>query len=1243
MTGATQPPAVSQPELDRVVPECPYVGLVPFDESDAPYFFGRRRERDLVVANLTTSRLTLLYAGSGVGKSSVLLASVLPRLQEIARESYADLDVPDAAVAYIREWSREPLDTVAAAVLSAVSRVPGASPVEMPGPPRLRVSWLSDLIQRSGVAAIYLVLDQFEEYFRYHPSDVGEDGLAGELGRILGTRDLQVNVLLSIREDELAALDRFKGRVPRLYDNYLRLEHLGRNAAREAIERPLDHYNQVVPPGSAMAVQPELTDALLDQTRAGRLVMELEGMASGGVSDGREGIETPFLQLVLTRLWKAERASGSSVLRRSTLDELGGAQKIVQTHLRTVMEELSPEQRAVAAKVFKYLVNPAGAKNAQTAETLAEWSNVPIDSVRKLLQSLSAGRQSILRPVQPPAGAAGPSLYEIFHDVMGPAVLDWRRRYAEQQQQDEASRRLIVEREKASRRLIAEREQASRRLIAEQEKRKEARLAAETARRQLRLARLAVGLVVVLVVVTSGFTVWKIRTAQQQELLTQAATALGYNPVESLKYAVSAQQLPVLPVPWSDTNKQARSAVLTAASSPRSSVIAGPDPMLIGMKSTPDNRYVVAYDAHGGVQVLGDNGVERKAQASGLRGTVTPDARAVAVSPDASRVALGTDEGTVTVVDTATGRHLNLDIESQGGSPRTVTWIGPAANGLVLVVSTSGLAATYSPDTGKQVARLGDVVATDAVALADERHIVTSGEDTKLRVWDARTGTQIAESPALDPPAFMLERYVQSVVSLSVVGLSRGAEPSIVVWNWQAGKDPVRYPVVAFNNLQKIVVDERAQTVMIAQDKEVRTYSLADGKSLGSLPPQADFVRDAAASPDRKWMTTAGADGRVLVWFQGHQQSPTAPTYELLGHRGEVTQVSYLHDGKVVLSLGIDGTVRRWELPEVSRFEQHVDGVIHLDLSRDGSWLATASQDGRAFIIDPHDLSRPPVATVPAGAPLLLVLFDPTDPHRLLTLERFGRVPKLWRWGGDSEPKRQAYYEPPPLPTYGYLVSLAISPDGKTVAGGDNRGAIHLWDAMTGKLRTDRAFHGTGPAYSVAFDPTGQLLAVTESDGIHFWSLGTAEAPPPFSHPHATSLAFDPAGKRLVSVAGDGTVKVWTRDGKLVRNGLVAHGHPSSNPMFFEPKGAHGELLAVGTAGGLVEVWDVDSGVTVMLDRHHSTSVNDVVFLPGDGSRLISASDDTTVAQFSCRACADPDSVIRKAEEWVETDSKTPY
>ena len=1202
MTTEAGPPAPSQDTARGQVPECPYVGLVPFDEKDAAYFFGRERESDLIIANLTASRLTLLYAPSGVGKSSVLRAGVLPPLHSMDDDSYEDLGVVGAAVAYVSTWRDAPLERIAAEVIDAVSQVTGASAVaETDSAPTLSVAWLREVLRQSRVSAIYLILDQFEEYFLYHPMDRGEEGLTAELGKILSARDLPVHVLLSMREDALAGLDRFKGRVPHLFNNYLRLAHLSRDAAQAAIEGPLNHYNHVVAPDHVMSIEPGLITTLLDQVRTGYVRVTPEGTASnklasnGSTPDDRGDIETPYLQLVLISLWNQERANGSSSLRQVTLDELGGAETIVQSHLDKVMAGLSPTQVDVAAAVFHHLITTSGTKIALTAQDLADWSEQPVRAIQDLLETLSSGPQRILRPVPPAVGVAGPPRYEIFHDVMGDAVLDWRRGYVARQQQAESSRQLIAERE-------------------------EAQAAAQTARRKLRHTRLTAVLAVLLLVVISVFGYLMNRDARQERLLAQATITLGYDPMQSLRHAVDAYQL--------RNNDQARSAVLTAASSPRSQVVAGPEPMMIGMESTPDSRHIVAYDAHGSIRVIGDNGtVEREARATDLRGTVIPGEWAAAVSPDASRVVLGTDQDTVAVIDTETGRHI--DIESEGGSPRAVTWIGSAANGLVLIVSGSGDATTYRPETGEQVAHFPGAV-VDAVPLADEQHIVTSGQDRKLRVWDALTGTNIAESPPLDPAANELRRYAQSIVSLSVVGLSVGAQPSIVVWNWQAGLDPIRYPVKDINEVQQVVVNEHAQTVMIMQDKEVLTYSLIDGSLLGQLPQQPDLVSDVATSPDGKWLTTAGSDGRVLVWLPG-RQSPAAPTYELLAHRGEVTQVNYLREGQLVMSLGIDGTVRRWELPQVPRFEQHDNWVVHTDLSRDGSWLATASQDGRVFIVDSHDLSKPPVATVSADTPPQEVLFDPTDPHRILIF-RSNRVLELWRWGVDGEPEPPQRYETPPLSTYGHLVSLAISPDGKTVAGGDTRGTIHLWDATTGALRSDRELPGTGqPADSVAFDPTGQLLAATDRGGVRLWRLGTVEPPRLLPHPHATNVTFDPAGTHLASTAEDGTVKVWTRDGRSNRE-LMAHDHLSSNVSF----SADGGLLAVGTAGGMVEIWDVRSGVTVMLDRHHGAPINNVTFLPDDRSRLISASDDTTVAQFSCPACTDPDRVIREATEWAE-------
>src|SRR5262245_35778425 len=78
----------------------PYVGLVPFSENDAEFFFGREKESRVIAANLRASRLTLLYGPSGVGKSSVLRAGVFSTLRDISRRDLETRGAPDFVVVY---------------------------------------------------------------------------------------------------------------------------------------------------------------------------------------------------------------------------------------------------------------------------------------------------------------------------------------------------------------------------------------------------------------------------------------------------------------------------------------------------------------------------------------------------------------------------------------------------------------------------------------------------------------------------------------------------------------------------------------------------------------------------------------------------------------------------------------------------------------------------------------------------------------------------------------------------------------------------------------------------------------------------------------------------------------------------------------------------------------------------------------------------------------------------------------
>jgi hypothetical protein len=82
--------------MSMPIPKCPYVGLEPYEEKYRDFFFGRERDQRIISSNLQAARLTILYGESGVGKSSILMAGVAPRLRAERR----------TAVVVYREWQR---------------------------------------------------------------------------------------------------------------------------------------------------------------------------------------------------------------------------------------------------------------------------------------------------------------------------------------------------------------------------------------------------------------------------------------------------------------------------------------------------------------------------------------------------------------------------------------------------------------------------------------------------------------------------------------------------------------------------------------------------------------------------------------------------------------------------------------------------------------------------------------------------------------------------------------------------------------------------------------------------------------------------------------------------------------------------------------------------------------------------------------------------------------------------------
>lgn len=424
-------------------PQSPYVGLAPFSEKDSPFFFGRDRECEIITANLRAARLTLFYGPSGVGKSSVLRAGVIYQLRELAKRELEEYGMPSFAIAYYKSWAADlsktesqqdgdPIKGIADSVHQAIQDALQDSSLEAPSIPassdmtKLFAAW-----QERFNLELLIILDQFEEYFLYRSNEDGEGTFATEFSKLVNRVDLPVRFLVSMREDSIAKMDKFKGKIPILFDNRLQIEHMGIEAAREAIEKPVERYNQLFQlADSQYKIEPGLTDEVLNQIRGEKIAIGSTGQGKVEYDESQSCVQAPYVQLVMRRIWEEEVKAKSLTLRNETfLKKLGGATNIVRTHLDAAMDQLSKSDQSAASKFFHYLVTPAGAKIAHTTSSLSVYTKLSEEELTPVLEKLSASKDRILNPVSIQVGSKQQSGYEVYHDALAPAILDWRARY----------------------------------------------------------------------------------------------------------------------------------------------------------------------------------------------------------------------------------------------------------------------------------------------------------------------------------------------------------------------------------------------------------------------------------------------------------------------------------------------------------------------------------------------------------------------------------------------------------------------------------------------------------------------------------------------------------------------------------------------------------------------------------------------------------------------------------------------
>jgi WD40 repeat protein len=400
-------------------------------------------------------------------------------------------------------------------------------------------------------------------------------------------------------------------------------------------------------------------------------------------------------------------------------------------------------------------------------------------------------------------------------------------------------------------------------------------------------------------------------------------------------------------------------------------------------------------------------------------------------------------------------------------------------------------------------------------------------------------------------------------------------------------------------------------------DGTVRLWNVASHRQLGApLTGAASFVSEVAFSPDGTTLASAGHDGTIRLWDVASHRRLGA---RLSPHTGHADTVAFSPDGRSLASGADDGTVRLWDVASHRQLGALVapqtDAVLSLAFSRDGRTLAAGDSDASATgstygTIRLWDLAshrQLGALVVPHSDAVLSVAFSP-DGRTLASGDSYvssstgvtyGTV-RLWDLASHTELGSQLSAGTDALDR------VAFSPDGKALAAGGAHGAIRLWDVASHKQLGASLTGHTDGVNSVAFSPDSRTLASASFDyTIRLWDVANHRqlgAPLTGHTDGVDSVALSPDGKTVVSGSIDKTLRTWDLASRRQLGAPLPGDTELVTSVAFSPDG---RTVASGGFSGVIRLWDLPSHRQLGALVTNTGPVNSVAFSP-DGRTLAS-------------------------------------
>jgi len=397
--------------------ENPFLGLKPYELKDRKKLYGRDKDLVLMKDRIFSARTTLLFAGSGVGKTSFLNAKIRPEFQG------------QYSVIYHNRWTGTDEPLVALKKTLAEQLPPDLRPPHGPssGGDGTLLHYLRGFKKASEESGeqttrCLLILDQFEEIFQYHAYEKYFGHFVQELSDLINNTNCNTRVLFSMREEFLGELSVFDNHIPDLFNNYYRLKCPNKLETEEIIQRTCAVDSLTVDEAKLKDLVDDLAKVekgeagIVERAKESRQVVE------------RHFIAPPYLQIACQRLWDAQFSDHRDEETQPFLSkyETGDARKMLNLFCQEKLSSLSDKERAILVEAFDFLVTKKGAKMAYELTSLAEHMAVNENLLKSVLLKLSSPESRILRASSGPDGSLW---FELYHDMYGSIVDEWKRTY----------------------------------------------------------------------------------------------------------------------------------------------------------------------------------------------------------------------------------------------------------------------------------------------------------------------------------------------------------------------------------------------------------------------------------------------------------------------------------------------------------------------------------------------------------------------------------------------------------------------------------------------------------------------------------------------------------------------------------------------------------------------------------------------------------------------------------------------